>query len=328
MAISLECIARTYYGTYEHKVREKSETNQLFKETTMLRRWRRMTSRRRAARLKFKQHPMTPSSSPVREVSDQEDYCPDSTMTTTEHNHPQRPDRDDEPQRKHIPADPVAVHNQATPAVTELEGLSLKINNFTRGENGVVEAGSDGEEKHDTDTIQAQPTSPLDDPEEGSQTSSEESWASSPSSGSSSLSTDNTGNSSTDEQDEKRDEGECTLADSGPLPSPETTFKFYKFHEEFKEFEAQEDEEDDDEEDEVNDDPRFSPTGPWASSAVPRWAFLRSSNSLPVLNLGPGDFYHGGSALRHEVSADEDDGDGYPGSRGSPGIAMVGVVHL
>ncbi|KAG8161835.1 hypothetical protein KVR01_008822 [Diaporthe batatas] len=303
MAISVECNARQYYGTYELK------------------------------------HPMTPSSSPVREVSGQEEDCPDST-TAPEHDHPQRPeDTDEEPRPKDHPADTVPRHNQTAPAVAELEGLSLKIDNFGRGESEVVEAVSDGEETKDTYTSsQAQATaSPFDDPEEGSQTSSEESWASLPPSSSGSSSS----NASTDEQREeggKDDEDAPETADTpsggGPLPSPETTFRFYKFHEEFKEHEAQDNEEDDDvdDDDDENDDPRFSPTGPWASSAVPRWAFLRSSNSLPVLNLGPRDFYHGGSALRHEVSADEDDeGDGYLAeNRGSRDVvAMVGVaVHL
>lgn len=274
---------------------------------------------------------MTPSSSPVREVSGQEDL-PDVTRTTPECHPPSRPDTDREPQPKDHPADQISVHNQSTQAEAELEGLSRKIDNFLRGNGEVVEAGSDGEEDKDINTGQApQPTSPSDDPEEGSQTSSEESWASFPSSGSSS--TDNSSSpSANDQEEEGKEEGapETVDTDSGPLPSPETTFKFYKFHEEFKdELEAQEDEEDDEDEDEDIDDPRFSPTGPWASSAVPRWAFLRSSNSLPVLNLGPGDFYHGGSALRHEVSADDDeDEDEYSGNRGASEIAMVGVVHL
>ena len=290
-----------------------------------------MTSRRRA-RLKFKQQPMTPSSSPVREVSDQQD-CPGST-TTTGHHHPQQPERDDEPQRADCPADEPSIHGQAIDAVAELDGLSLKIDTFPGANGEVVKAVSD--EEKDTD----QAASPLDDQEEGSQTSSEESWASFPSNGS--RSTDS--NSSADEE-----EATGAQAADDPLPSPETTFKF---HEEFSNSHVNdnygleplpppprgEDEEEEfamGEEDEEEDEP-CSPPGPWSSVAVPRWAFLRSSNSLPVLGLGPEDFYHGGSALRHEVSAyeDEDEDKEVEGSdedvesRGSHDIATVGVVHL
>lgn len=275
---------------------------------------------------------MTPSSSPVREVSVQEN-CPDST-TITEHNHPQQPDRDDELQRR-------SIDGQVTHAVAELEVLPLKIDTFTKGKREVV-----SNEEKDTDASPESPASPFNDPEEGSQTSCEESWASFPSSGSSST-TDSHSSAGEDEEPTGLEE------EDAPLPSPETTFKF---HEEFSSHgdindnygldplppppppppPSGEEEEEFAMGKEDEEDLPYSPPGPWSTSAVPRWAFLRSSNSLPVLGLGPGDFYHGGSALRHEVSAyeDEDEDKEVEGSdedvesRGSHDIATVGVVHL
>jgi hypothetical protein len=291
---------------------------------------------------------MTPSSSPVQEASDQE-RPPDPT-TTPEHGHSQQPGRDDEPRPQRLPLSPPAdqapTQDQVATTVAELQGLSLNIDTCRKGKNEVNEAVGDEDSKgRDTDASPEPPASPFDDPEDGSQTSSEESWASFPSSGS--CSTDSI--SSTDGQRAK--DG---LTADAPLPSPETTFKF---HEEFSSHGGVDDNYgleplpppprtvgDGDEfavrGEDQEEDLAYSPPGLWSTSAVPRWAFLRSSNSLPVLGLGPGDFYHGGSALRHEITADEvevededeDDvhGSSYVGAenRGSQEMATVGVVHL
>ncbi|KKY33446.1 hypothetical protein UCDDA912_g06564 [Diaporthe ampelina] len=208
-----------------------------------------------------------------------------------------------------------------------------------RGKSDVVEVLSDvdddNNERDKKDAGPDSPVSPLDDPEVGSQTSSEDDWASLPSS-SGSNSTDSSSDTDTGEADDAPGAADTSL------PGPEATFKF---HEDFggggdvrggeggpepppgEEFTMEDDE----------DVPYPIGTGPWSSRAIPRWAFLRSSNSLPVLGLGPEDFYHGGSALRHEVSAEEEDGDDGDGdgedgedgeSRWSQEIATVGVVYL
>lgn len=162
----------------------------------------------------------------------------------------------------------------------------------------------DEEEQKGADPEQP-PVSYFDDSEGESQTSSEESWASFPSSGSNST------DSSSDADEEEGVGFTPRAAADASLPSPETTFKF---HEEFGGGGDVADDTDGPEpslgeeftmEDDEGDLPYPTDTGPWTSRAIPRWAFLRSSNSLPVLGLGPEDFYHGGSTLRHEVSAEE-----------------------
>lgn len=288
---------------------------------------------------------MTETISPVREASNQEP-CPDLT-TIPEHQHPPQPETGDEPKRRDHTADQLSIHGQVTQAVAELEGLSLEIDNFAGPKSQVVEAKSD-EDERDTE---AGPEPPLEDPEEGSQTSSEESWASFPSSGS--CSTDSSSSAGEEEGGEEESE-----PGSGPFvstaPDAETTFKF---HEEFSSGESSHGDVDDDndgseppsgtlpplppppplveddEEEEIIYSPPPPPPGPWSVCAVPRWAFLESSDSLPTLGLGPEDFYHGGSSLRHEVSADkdedvDDESDEEADSRMSQDISSIGVVHL
>lgn len=272
---------------------------------------------------------MTPCSSPVRDVSNQED-CPESTRPPEDRQQKQQqkqPEQNDELQRIDSPADRPSTHGQVAHTVAELEGLSLDINTFTKGKSDVVEAVSDDDDDK-KDIGPELPVSSFDDSEGESQSSSEESWASFPSSGSNS--TDNS--SDAEEEEERSAPGTGAKPSlSSPLPSPEASFKF---HEEFdgggpepppgEEFTMG----DNDEE----DAPYSLDTDPWSSRAIPKWAFLRSSNSLPVLGLGPEDFYHGGSALRHEVSAEDDEEDGGLGeddkSRWSKETATVRVVYL
>lgn len=277
---------------------------------------------------------MTPCSSPVRDVSGQED-CPDPTTIAEDHQtkqqQQQKPEKNDVPQRIDPPEDQLSTHGRVAHAGVQLEGLSLDIDTFTKGKSDVVEAVSDNDEdKKDTDP--EPPVSSFDDSERGSQTSSEESWASFPSSGSNSTDS----NSDAEEEEERSAPGAGAGAEAS-LPSPEASFKFRE------EFDGGGDDTDGPEPppgeeftmgDNDEDAAYAIDTGPWSSRAIPRWAFLRSSNSLPVLGLGPEDFYHGGSALRYEVSA-EDDGGGDEGldgegktSRWSREIATIGVVYL
>lgn len=298
----------------------------------MLRRWRKLTSSRRRVRLNSKQQPMTPCSSPVRDVSGQKD-CLDPTTISEDHqqNEQQQPEENDDPQRIDRPADQRST--RVAHAVVELQGLSLDIDTFTKGKSDVVEVLSDNDENN-KDNGPEPPVSSSDDSEGASQASSEESWASFPSSGSNSTDS----NSDAEEEEEKSAPGPGAEAS---LPSPEASFRF---HEEFdgggddfdgtggpepptgEEFTMENNDEE--------DAPYGIDMGPWSSRAIPKWAFLRSSNSLPVLGLGPEDFYHGGSALRHEVSA-EDGEDGDEGldedgkrSRWSQEIATIGAVYL
>ncbi|ROV88611.1 hypothetical protein VSDG_09127 [Cytospora chrysosperma] len=44
---------------------------------------------------------------------------------------------------------------------------------------------------------------------------------------------------------------------------------------------------------------------PWWKP-LPKWAFLRSSTSLPIYHCGPDDFLHGRSSLRYGASVDEE----------------------
>lgn len=294
---------------------------------------------------------MTPCSSPVRDVSGQDD-SPDSTtipenqqqQQQQQNQQQQQPEKHEEHRRVDRPTDQLSVHSPVAHTATELEGLSLDIDTFTKGRSEVIEAVGDDNE----DRMNAGPGLPvpyLDDSEGASQTSSEESWASFPSSGSNS-----TDGSSSDAEEEEEEEGSAPGASAdASLPSPAAAFKF---HEEFygssggggdsvedtsaplspieEEFTMGEDGAEE-------DLPYPIDTGPWMSRAIPRWAFLRSSNSLPTLGLGPEDFYHGGSALRHEVSPEEVEGDeerkGPPNedgesSKSSRGIATVGSVYL
>ncbi|KAG6365393.1 hypothetical protein INS49_007004 [Diaporthe citri] len=238
-----------------------------------------------------------------------------------------QPEENDGPQKIDRPVEQRSTHGQVAHAVAELEGLSLDINTFTKGKSDVVEAVSDDDEDK-KDAVLEPPVSSFDDSDGGSQTSSEESWASCPSSRSNST------DSNSDAEEEVEERSTPGARAEALLPSPEASFKF---HEEFdgggdvvgdtgpepppeEEFTM----EDNDEE-----DARYSvDMGPWSSRAIPKWAFLRSSNSLPVLGLGPEDFYHGGSALRHEVSAEEEDDEDGKSSRWSREIAKVGVVYL
>lgn len=291
---------------------------------------------------------MTPCNSPVRDVSGQDDN-PDSTTipeNQQQQQQQQHPEKFDEPRRVDHPTSQLSVHGEPDHTAAELEGLSLDIDTFTKGKNEVVEAVGDDDE----DRMNAGPGLPvpyLDDSEGASQTSSEESWASFPSSGSNSTD----GSSSDAEEEEGEEEEEVVVEQSAPgasaadasLPSPAAAFKF---HEEFyggavedtggplspieEEFTMGEDGAEE-------DLPYPIDTGPWMSRAIPRWAFLRSSNSLPTLGLGPEDFYHGGSALRHEVSPEEVEGDeerkGPPDEDGESSgcsrvIATVGSVYL
>lgn len=286
---------------------------------------------------------MTETISPVREASDRES-CPDST-TIPEHQHPQQPGTDDELKRRDHTADQLSIHGQVTQAVAELEGLSLKTDTFTGPKSEVVEAKGD-EDERDTE---AGPEPPLEDPEEGSQTSGEESWASFPSSGSCST------HSSSSAGEDAREESEPGSGSfMSTAPDADTTFKF---HEEFSSSESSHGDVDDDndgseppsrtlpplppppplveddEEEEIIYSPPPPPPGPWSVCAVPRWAFLESSDSLPTLGLGPEDFYHGGSSLRHEVLAEKDEdvddsSDEEADSRMSQHVSSIGIVHL
>lgn len=66
---------------------------------------------------------------------------------------------------------------------------------------------------------------------------------------------------------------------------------------------------------------------------LPKWAFLRSSTSLPTLHLGPGNLLHGSSRLRYELSLDEktDSGDSedewWESDSETEEIAKAGVVY-
>lgn len=330
MAVSLERSFNTN-DIHSNKVR-----NNFFPFFIMLKRWRKITSSRRRARLSSKQQPMTPCSSPVRDVSGQED-CPDPTTIPEDQQQKQQQqqlEENDEPQRIDSPADQLSTHGRVAHAAVELEGLSLDIDAFTRGKSDVVEVVSDDEENK-KGTGPEPPASSFDDSEGGSQTSSEESWSSFPSSGSNSTDS----NSDAEEEEERSAPGAGAGAGAeASLPSPEASFKLRE------EFDGGGDDIDGPEPppgeeftmgDNDEEDAAYAmDTGPWSSRAIPRWAFLRSSNSLPVLGLGPEDFYHGGSALRHEVSAEDDDDeeekldeDG-KSSRWSREIAAVGVVYL
>lgn len=68
----------------------------------------------------------------------------------------------------------------------------------------------------------------------------------------------------------------------------------------------------------------------WAnafSRPVPRWWWLKSSNSFPVFRLGPGDLRHGPSKLRQAVSlVDEASLDGTVEEEDD--VATVGVLYL
>lgn len=254
---------------------------------------------------------MTPCSSPVRDVSGQDDSLDSTTIPENQQQQhqqqQQQPEKNDEPRRVDHPTDQLSVHGQVAHTAVELEGLSLDIDTFTKGKSEVVEAVGDDDEEHRTNAGPGLPVPYPDDAEGASQTSSEESWASFPSSGSNS-----TDSSSSDAEEEEEESAPGAFADAS-LPSPVAAFKF---HEEFYGVGGDniEDtgsplspiEEEFTMEDDVGEDlPYPIDTGPWMSRAIPRWAFLRSSNSLPTLGLGPEDFYHGGSALRHEISPEE-----------------------
>lgn len=63
------------------------------------------------------------------------------------------------------------------------------------------------------------------------------------------------------------------------------------------------------------------------SRPVPRWWWLKSSNSFPVFRLGPGDLRHGPSKLRQAVSlVDEASSDGTV--EDEEDVATVGVLYL
>ncbi|KAI3398291.1 hypothetical protein diail_9629 [Diaporthe ilicicola] len=286
----------------------------------------------------MRQQQMTPSSSPARVVSDQGGCCPGSI--NTQEAHQQQPEKhDQQPREVNRPAEPPSLDGQVALAVAQLEELSLDLTSFTQGAGDVaaavvVEAGSCDEDRDNASA--EQPVSPFEDPEGGSQTSSEESWASFPSSTSSYSSADSSDDSS---------EGDA------PGPAPKSPAATFKFHEEL----------DNDGDVDVDDDYYYHndrpepaavaavaavaapaepfkeedppypvyPGEPW-SRPIPRWAFIQSSHTLPVHGLGPEDFYHGGSGLRHEVSADEEDEDPDEDSesRWSQEISTVGVVYL
>lgn len=253
---------------------------------------------------------MTPCSSPVRDVSGQDDnldstIIPENQQQQQQQQQQRQAEKHDEPRRVDRPTDQPSVHGDIAHTAAELEGLSLDIDTFTKGRSEVVEAVGDDDEDRMNAGL-GLPVPYLDDSEGASQTSSEESWASFPSSGSNSTD----GSSSDAEEGEEERSAPGASADAS-LPSPSVAFKF---HEEFyggavedtggplspieEEFTMGEDGGEE-------DLPYPIDTGPWMSRAIPRWAFLRSSNSLPTLGLGPEDFYHGGSALRHEVSPEE-----------------------
>lgn len=260
---------------------------------------------------------MTPCSSSVRDVSGQDD-SPDSTtipenQQQQHQQQQQRPENHDEPRRVDRPADQLSVHDQVAHTAAELEGLSLDIDTFTKGKSEVIEAvGDDNEDDERTNAGPGLPVPYPDDSEGASQTSSEESWASFPSSDSNST------DSSSDAEEEKEEGSAPGASADASLSSPAAAFKF---HEEFYGGDSVEDtgaplppiEEEFTMEGEAGGEQEDLPypidTGPWMSRAIPRWAFLRSSNSLPTLGLGPEDFYHGGSALRHEVSPEEVEGE-------------------
>lgn len=271
-----------------------------------------MTSSRRRARLNSKQKPMTPSSNPSREASDQEG-CPDPTVIPEQTE--LRPEEYDELQEKDRPAGQIPIDDEVAAMVAELEGLSLE-DSFTRTKSDIFEAASDdGEHEEEKDAGPQSPVSASEDPDGGSQTSGEESWTCFPSSSSAST-----------------DSGSDAEEEAAP-PSPEAEFKFRE------EFEGEGDGDSDGEsdrksdseseghsdgddgadsgaespieveftmeEDDEDDAPGTANTGPWSSKAVPKWAYLESSTSLPLLNLGPEDFHHGGSTLRNEVSPED-----------------------
>jgi hypothetical protein len=54
------------------------------------------------------------------------------------------------------------------------------------------------------------------------------------------------------------------------------------------------------------EDPSPAYCEPWWKPQ-PKWAFLRSSTSLPIYHCGPNDLLHGGSSLRYGASVDEED---------------------
>lgn len=257
---------------------------------------------------------MTPCSSPVRDVSGQDDSLDSTTIPENQQQRQekQQPENHDEPRRIDRLTDQLSANGEVAHTAAELEGLSLDIDTFTKGKSEVVEAVGDDDNEDRTNAGPGLPVSYLEDSEGASQTSSEESWASFPSSGSNS-----TDSSSSDAEEEEERSAPGASADAS-LPSPAAAFKF---HEEFYGGGVGGDAVEEDtgaplspiEEEltigedgvEEEDLPYPIDTGPWMSRAIPRWAFLRSSNSLPTLSLGPEDFYHGGSALRHEVSPEE-----------------------
>lgn len=265
---------------------------------------------------------MTPCSSPVRDVSGQDDSPDSTTIPDNQHQQQQQeqqqPEKHDEPRRVDRPADQLSVHGQVARAAAELQGLSLDIDTFTKGKGEVVEAvGGDDDEDRIMNAGPGLPVPYPDDSEGASQTSSEESWASFPSSGSNS--TDSSSSDAEEEEEEEEERSAPGASADAPMPSPAAAFKF---HEEF--YGCGDDSVEDtgaplspiEEEFTMGEDgvgeedlPYPIDTGPWTSRAIPRWAFLRSSNSLPTLGLGPEDFYHGGSALRHEVSPEEVEGE-------------------
>lgn len=53
------------------------------------------------------------------------------------------------------------------------------------------------------------------------------------------------------------------------------------------------------------EDPPPAYCEPWWKP-LPKWAFLRSSTSLPIYHCGPDDFLHGRSSLRYGASVDEE----------------------
>ncbi|KAK2605360.1 hypothetical protein N8I77_008199 [Diaporthe amygdali] len=238
-------------------------------------------------------------------VSDQEG-CPDSAKAQDIQQ--QKAEKHDQPEEMDGPVEPLSLDQQVALAVAELEELSLDINSFTKGKSEVVEAASDV----DKDSSPELRVSAFEDPEGLSQTSSEESWASCPSSSS----------HSTDSSDAEEDAPEAD--GSLPIPTLATTFKF---HEEL-----------DDGVDEgrepapgkpfMEQDPPYPVyPEPW-SSPINRWLFIRSSHSLPVHGLGPEDFYHGGSGLRHEILATDEESCEDSEDRWSKEISTVGVVYL
>lgn len=259
----------------------------------------------------MKQQQTIRRSSASRGVSDQ-DGCPGSTNASGDQQ--QQPEKPDEDKGIHCPAEPLDLDGQVALAVAQLEGLPLYLASLTQSTGGDVVEGGSGVDKDGSSEL---PVSPFEDPEGGSQTSSEVSWASFPSSSS----------HSTDSSDGDGDA-------SGAVTSPAATFKF---HEELEDEVV----DDDDGVDDCDNEPESAPGEPFMEEdspcpvydelwlrPIPRWSFIQSSHSLPIHGLGPEDLYHGGSGLRHEVSATEEDED----EEGEDGwlreISTVEVVYL